>query len=73
MKWTKILGRTSKPGDWFSMRIHINANVRFIRKSVYTAFDIIRDIGGCAYFLVAVATFFTAAFTYNKLENAIVS
>ena len=73
MKWTKILGRTSKSGDWFSMRIHINANVRFIRQSVYTFFDILRDIGGCAYFFVAVATFAAVAFTYNKLENVLVA
>ena len=72
MKWSKILGRTSKPGDWFSLRFHMNPDIKLIKKSVYTAFDFIRDMGGCIFALVFVSSGIASTFTYNKLQNSLV-
>ena len=69
MNWTKIMGRTSRGGDWFSIRFHLNPQIRLIKKSVYTAFDFIRDIGGLTFAAIIVASLFASMFTYNKLEN----
>ena len=80
MTWTKLLGRTSygwKQGesheDWFSMRIHMNPQITLIKKSVYTAFDFLRDVGGLTFACVLFATGLAHGFTYNKMENQMVA
>ena len=59
--------------EWVSLRLFINPNVELIQKSVYSAFDVIRDLGGAACMTLLVSSLLTHLFTYNQLQNVMVA
>ena len=42
-------------------------------KSVYSIFDFFRDMGGLGFILTSIASVLNLLFTFNKMENRLVS
>ena len=65
--------RVSEKDFWLTIRFFVNPSVQLTQKQVYSFLDFCRDIGGAAFLLSLISGQINAIWTYNKLENILVS
>ena len=64
--WLRSQARSPRL-NWTSLRIYVDPNVETIQKSIYSVFDLVRDLGGVACVFAMVSQLATHMLTYNQL------
>ena len=71
--WNTFKGRTENKRVWNTVFFDLNPDVVVIQHSVYNLLDFLRDVGGLVGILIVITSFFNEVFSFNKLENWLVS
>ena len=73
LSYVKHVNRVTEKDFWLTIRFFVNPSVELTQRSVYSYLDFFRDIGGAAFMLFLLAGQINGIWTYNKLENILVS
>ena len=58
---------------WISITIEVDLSLINYERTLYTAFDLLSDVGGLSGILVTLFTVFIRAWSFNQFDNMMVS
>ena len=71
--WKAISTRTTDPNIWLTIYFDVSPDIEVVQHSVYSFFDLLRDLGGISAMMIFLGSFANSFFSYKKLENMLVA